>query len=534
MSNNVWKVGAWAADSEQAEAEERERERLSANPTTAFPSLTEAAAVTKPKKKKGQTMNLQQFNNMGSSNDFSMESNKWITPDKMLRLPTGPKERSAQEMEFKSYGPSASASEGSWGGAGGYDHDDERRPPSRADEVDNWAIGKKPISRMDYSGRQEGKYSSLGSGGSRADEVDNWALGKKPIVVRPSSSFRDTAGMESDRWVRGLAPPLPRDGGDHRERTRLVLDKPSGVLNDNVKVTAAASSRPSPFGVARPREDVLAEKGLDWKKLDSDIEARKNVSSRPTSSHSGRPESAHSNRPESPAPQGLEGIPKARPKVNPFGDAKPREILLQEKGKDWRKMDLELEHRGVDRKVTQKEEIDHLKKELENDGVVNANVEPIHGTIVEQAGLSELLLSKEKDLELLICELDDKVRFGEKASGRPGSGAGRIVSFPDRPPSQSGRSDEYRNVEYMVRSQSRGVGNIEYMDRPQSHGTGNAEYMDRPQSVEQEMLSTLIGLDPRDGNAWTRPVDDRRGFQGGRERGFLSSREDRPGSREGW
>lgn len=40
---------------------------------------------------------------------------------------------------------------------------------------------------------------------------------------------------------------------------------------------------------------------------------------------------------------------KSRPKVNPFGDAKPREAVLGERGMDWRKIDLELEHRSVDR-----------------------------------------------------------------------------------------------------------------------------------------------------------------------------------------
>jgi len=42
---------------------------------------------------------------------------------------------------------------------------------------------------------------------------------------------------------------------------------------------------------------------------------------------------------------------KPRPKVNPFGDAKPREVLLEEQGKDWRKIDSELEHRRVDRSL---------------------------------------------------------------------------------------------------------------------------------------------------------------------------------------
>ena len=30
------------------------------------------------------------------------------------------------------------------------------------------------------------------------------------------------------------------------------------------------------------------------------------------------------------------GVDKPRPKVNPFGDGKPREVLLQEKGVDYR------------------------------------------------------------------------------------------------------------------------------------------------------------------------------------------------------
>jgi hypothetical protein len=114
----------------------------------------------------------------------------------------------------------------------------------------------------------------------------------------------------------------------------------------------AARSRPSPFGAAKPREQVLAEKGVDWRKMETEIETK---TSRPTSSHSSRPNSAHSSRPGSPGSQvlavGSEGAPRARPKVNPFGDAKPREVVLQEKGKDWRKIDLELEHRAIHRYV---------------------------------------------------------------------------------------------------------------------------------------------------------------------------------------
>lgn len=134
-----------------------------------------------------------------------------------------------------------------------------------------------------------------------------------------------------------------------------------------------------------------------------------------------------------------------------------------------------------------KEEIDNLKKELEKEVAINGNGESLEeGSGADKSSLHEMLLSREKDLELLICELDDKVRFGKKpATGRPGSGAGRIVAFPDqRPPSQSGRLEDERN--------------IEFMDRLRSRGTVDA---------------------------WKRPIDDRRTFQGGRERGgFLGNR----------
>lgn len=129
-----------------------------------------------------------------------------------------------------------------------------------------------------------------------------------------------------------------------------------------------------------------------------------------------------------------------------------------------------------------KEEINHLKKQLESSS--HANSVPLDGSGEDQTTLHDLIVSKERDLELLIRELDDKVRFGQRAIERPGSGAGRVSSFHERPPSQSGSFREPRNVESM--------------DRPRSRGTGDM---------------------------WSRHGDDRRSFQGGREGGFLSSRD---------
>ncbi|XP_022776184.1 eukaryotic translation initiation factor 4B2-like isoform X2 [Durio zibethinus] len=522
MSKPWGSIGAWAAEAEREEAEEREAAEAAAAASAAFrtaesqsfPSLGEAVSA-KPKKKK---MTLSEFamgtysssGGGGVGGSTRVTKHDRLTHEEMMLLPTRPKERSADEMQygrlgggFSSYGRSGphagqvmgnrDNSDGSWGSGrrqhGGFDEERRGPPsrvsdydqPSRADEVDNWSVAKKAIPSFESSGRQN-RYGGLGTGGgggiSRADEVDNWTAGKRPIPARSStfgSGFRDS-GSGPDRWIRGGG-----GGGFREERPRLVLDPPRGEVNEPVVKT----NKPNPFGAARPREEVLAEKGLDWKKLDSEIEAKK-VTSRPTSSHSSRPSSAQSSRSEGPQQQWTENVVKPRPKVNPFGDAKPREVLLEERGQDWRKIDLNLERRRMDRPETEdekklKEEIDNLRKELGNDSTPNSES-------------AEKLLNKERELEILIQDLDKKVRFGQKAVERPGSGAGRFGSFSDRPPSQSGSIDGSRSVEFM--------------DRPRSRGTADS---------------------------WTRPGDDRRGFQGGQDRGFLGNRDlDRSRSRERW
>ncbi|XP_019461987.1 PREDICTED: eukaryotic translation initiation factor 4B2-like isoform X2 [Lupinus angustifolius] len=538
MSKPWGNIGAWAADSERAEAEEREAEAVVETAASKnFPSLKEAVNAKQPKKKK---MTLSEFSNFAAGGGGGSSEYRGLTTDEMLRLPTGPKERSAEEMQFSrggfsSYGRSGGPSrdrddnrDGSWGGGrrsyGGFDEEPRRGnssrvseldQPSRADEVDNWASVKKSLPSFD-SGRQN-RYGSLGGGGGdrdggfgggsrgdggfgggsrgdggfgggsrgdggfgggfRADGVDNWAAGKKPVPARSSNSgssnfgsgFRDS-GMEPDRWARGT--PLPQR--EERERPRLVLDpRKSGV--GSVNEAPVKTNKSNPFGAARPREEVLAEKGLDWKKLDSELEAKK-PTSRPTSSHSSRPSSAQSSRSEGPGFQGAEGVVKSRPKVNPFGDAKPREVLLR------------VERPETEEEKLLHEEIDQLKKELEKEYTTNSNKESVGGAGVDHT--SAILLKKERELELLIHDLDDKVRFGQKAVDRPDSSAGKSAGFPDRPPSQSGLFEDTRSVEFN--------------DRPRSRGTGDTSM---------------------------RPSDDRRPYQGSRERGWFSGSRDLNSSR---
>ncbi|KAF7124100.1 hypothetical protein RHSIM_Rhsim12G0108800 [Rhododendron simsii] len=525
MSKSWGKIGAWAAD---AEAEEAAQKAAAAAAGPSFPSLKEATSSKQPKKKK---MSLQEFTMQQQQQQTSTvrptASSTVLTPAELLRLPTSPSNWSAEGKTdyrqrlgggFSNYDgrdrePSADRDAPRKSSYGGF-HDNRSgaQPssrvsdfdqPSRADEVDNWATEKKtlPSSTNRYSSLGGG----VGGGMSRADEVDNWADGKKPVNPVRSSNF-GSSFREPDRWVRGVGFGEGNVERDRHSRPKLALDPPRGGAGAVVEVVKR--TRPSPFGEARPREEVLTEKGLDWKKLDLEMEGRR--SSGPASEQSSRPSSGQSSWSESSG--GL-----SRPKLNPFGDAKPREVLLEQKGMDWRKIDLELEHRGVDRPEIEaeknlKEEIDHLKKELEKEFVSHPNRESLEKFQEDQSSLRDLILGKERELELLTQELDDKVRFGQKAIERPGSGSGRVSGFPERrPPSQSGVFDNSRSMEVMGRPRSRGSGDMRTRhDRRAYHDGREIGYfgnrgMDR---MEPKNIASKVNTSPFPGvQKWIKKVE---------------------------
>ncbi|KAL6634049.1 hypothetical protein ACP70R_026720 [Stipagrostis hirtigluma subsp. patula] len=493
-------AGAWALDAERAEEEEREAAAAPPAPAPAapagFPSLREAAAGAgaggkSKKKNKGTTLSLSEFAGYGPGRRQAAaaapEPPRGLTPAEMMMLPTRPRERSADELDrsgglgggFRSYGGSGDRR------GGGFDDDGRRGPPgrgsdldmpSRADEDRDWSMSKKSFAPSPADSGARSRYGSLGGGAAapvgRADDDGDWSRGKKPLPSGPSrypslgsggGGFRDSPGStDSDRWSRAA----PTNG--ERERPRIVLDPPKRDASTTPTApTEGGRSRPSPFGAARPREDVLADKGLDWRKMETEIDQKK--TSRPTSSQSSRNDSAHSSRPGSPGSQvsagGSEGAPRARPKVNPFGDAKPRELVLQEKGKDWRKIDLELERRRIDRPETNeeralKEEINLLKVELsENEAKISDD---------DAKSLSEKIAQLEKQLELLTIELDDNIRFSQ----RPGSGAGRVSASPP-----TSLADESHTTESMERLRPRS--NIEQYPKPTEERWGFQGSRDR-------------------------------------------------------
>ncbi|KAL3515018.1 hypothetical protein ACH5RR_021920 [Cinchona calisaya] len=331
---SAWaKPGAWALDSEEKEAELLQQHKqdsvngdhLSNGDSTAtadFPSLATAAS-SKPKKKKGQTLSLQEFATFGAS--VKQPPSKGLTPDEFIALPTGPRQRSAEELDraklgggFRSYGNNYDRpSRGSSDEQPRRQRDSSRDfAPSRADEIDDWGATKKSTAGNGFERRERGERGGFFSDSqSRADEVDNWVSNKMFV---PSEGRRNErrggfesngggGGAGSENWVKrkeeegrkfgssggGAFDSLRerRGGGERADsdswgrkreegtttiggRPRLNLQPrtlPVGEQNESVVKPKGSS----PFGDARPREEVLKEKGQDWKEIVEKLESTK-------------------------------------------------------------------------------------------------------------------------------------------------------------------------------------------------------------------------------------------------------------------
>ncbi|KAJ7967196.1 Eukaryotic initiation factor [Quillaja saponaria] len=314
------KPGAWALDSEEHEDEllhqkEKDNGHVSGQPLADFPSLASAAA-TKPKKKKGQKVSLAEFSNYGGPKPSKTES---LTTEDLMMLPTGPRERTVEELErersglgggFRSFGPrdrnsrysngSDDSSNSRWGSSrvsdgtrrtGSFGGDDNRESaPSRADEIDNWAAGKKSTVGNGFDRKEKvGFFDS----GSKADESDSWVSNKNfvPSEGRRMGSngggfererkvgFVSSGGADSDNWgKKKVELNGGSDSGSGIGRPRLVLQPrtlPVSNGNPDGPGNVLKPKGANPFGEARPREEVLAEKGQDWKKFDEQLEATK-------------------------------------------------------------------------------------------------------------------------------------------------------------------------------------------------------------------------------------------------------------------
>ncbi|TKY67692.1 Plant specific eukaryotic initiation factor 4B [Spatholobus suberectus] len=306
---SAWsKPGAWALDSEEHEAEllQQNPNDDATKPLADFPSLAVAAAA-KPKKKKAQTYSLA---------EFTAKPDAAFADQDPVVLPTGPRQRTAEELDrdrnrlgggFRSYGDrphrnSAAGDESSnsrWGSSrvsdeprrnGAFGARDSNRdlPPSRADETDNWAAAKKPSGGFERRERDRGGFFDSQS---RADESESWVSNK---TYAPSEGrrfnggggggfererrvvgFGSSGGADSDNWNRkkGESNVGSESAGSGGGRPRLVLQP--RTLSVSSEGVDGKPKGVNPFGEARPREQVLAEKGQDWKKIDEQLESTK-------------------------------------------------------------------------------------------------------------------------------------------------------------------------------------------------------------------------------------------------------------------
>ncbi|CAL1385131.1 unnamed protein product [Linum trigynum] len=342
------KPGAWALDAEEHEAELEQQEVLQQQQqatikeaTADFPSLAAAAAdlkQAKKKKKKTTAIPLALY-----------QAGKYADPElTTAALPKGPRERSAEELDqirgggFRSYGMNSyrsgeDSSNSRWGrdtnsrSSGPRDRDSsrEREPlgPSRADEDDDWSKAKKSPAVMNGNGfdrrdRDRDRGSSFFDSQSKADEASSWVSNKPAVEPRKfggggferrgsfDSISRDRQGSvngggsaDSETWGRR------REEGDGSgavtARPKLVL-QPRTVPVSNDNESAAKPKGSSPFGDAKPRDEVL--------------------------------------QPPRAAPVSDENELVVKPRSsNPFGSARPREEVLAEKGQDWKEIDEKLE-----------------------------------------------------------------------------------------------------------------------------------------------------------------------------------------------
>uniref|UniRef100_A0A7S0RAV5 Eukaryotic translation initiation factor 4B1 n=1 Tax=Pyramimonas obovata TaxID=1411642 RepID=A0A7S0RAV5_9CHLO len=422
----------------------------------------------KKKKDKGAKMSL---------NDFvGTVPSPYATPfgaTALHQLPTRPRERDPDEEidgrgnlggAFKDYGGDRGG--GGFRGrdddrngprVGGFDReerprrrDDEFAGPSRSDEDSNWGASKKfvpsgpPARDGPMRRRDDDRGEREMSGPSRADEDDNWGKSKKFVPSGPPE--RDGPRRDDREGPRGPSKAdtesnwgaskktIGRDD-DYRsppvgERPRLQLAKRTVPIETPEPAPAPAADKPSPFGGARPV--TVAEK-----EAAPAPEKEKAVKAPPPERPSDRDWNAaraERARPADPQPaptaerpklnlkprtvEEPPAVPSGASKADVFGGARPREMKLEEQGRDWRKEEVELARKGIVRPETEKET--ELKSEIEALREKLANGD---GAQTEEA---ESLKLKEAELVTLCQQLDDKVRFatggeghGKKKAGEP-------------------------------------------------------------------------------------------------------------------
>ncbi|BFG42274.1 eukaryotic translation initiation factor 4B3 [Prunus yedoensis var. nudiflora] len=338
------KPGAWALAAEEQDAEleqETQNARHVVEPPSAdYPSLSVAATAKPKKKNKGQKISLAEFTAFGAPKPVAQPEG--LTHQDRMHLPTGPRERTAEELDrnrlgggFRSYGSDRGnsrfsngeeSSDSKWGSGqrreGGFGKESNRDGPSRADEIDDWGAAKKSTVGNGFERRERGAGGSFfGGSQSKADESDSWVSNKSSV----SSEGRRFGAS---------------GGGFDRER-KVGFTSDGGADSDNWGRKKEESNGGSGFDRERRVGFVSNGGGADsevWGK-------KKEESNGGLSESTGRPRLNLQPRTlpvSNETSPGSTAVPKPKGS-NPFGEARPREEVLAEKGKDWKKIDEELE-----------------------------------------------------------------------------------------------------------------------------------------------------------------------------------------------
>lgn len=154
---------------------------------------------------------------------------------------------------------------------------------------------------------------------------------------------------------------------DYMHETASVTTIHSHDLSHHT-CTPHSSPSANPFGDARPREEVLADKCIDAKEMDTKIDQQvleKEVAIHTENlvalNHPGEEPAKFTSTSTFATTSAQSSTKKKKKKINPFGDAKPREVVLANKGVDYRTVD-----KILDRKIA----AEHLTPEQDAEAEV--------------------------------------------------------------------------------------------------------------------------------------------------------------------
>eukprot|EP00210_Caulerpa_lentillifera_P003819 g3647.t2 len=381
MSTDPWNErpsrGLW---SDQVETEEAQKGgQLDA---ASFPTLGQASK-TRMKKKGNQPMSLSQFMTQDSDTTNTFHQSRPARPQTnteiLMSLPKQPKQRDPNEEPQQRWGGKSEHSTSSNDSnsasfllsflkGGGFVRDermrrvpqrDEEFMPSRADESSDWGTDKRstfpsqgnprnydrPHSRGSSRGYDDGgdswsanRYHSGGGGGGghRSSGFGNFHDHDRDrrqgygFHSGPGTGSYSTNRWQDDRW----SQPTPHQS-TNSERKRLVIDKRTKPLDPNQgQETIRPKQKSNPFGEARPREEVLKERGVDVASSDVFSSRSDICSEQDFKSQSGSPGGSYRGSTVS----GTDTLDhhsmtrKSKPRSeDPFGGARPREDVLNER-----------------------------------------------------------------------------------------------------------------------------------------------------------------------------------------------------------